>query len=96
MEEIQRICANRGIIFPTAEIYSTISGFFEFGPVGTLLKRKFIEYWREFFVKSEDNIFEIDGCTVLPEKVFIASILRVSSTLSLNARNAKGFIGRIS
>ena len=73
MEEIQRICANRGIVFPTAEIYSTISGFFDYGPVGTLLKRKLIEYWREFFVKSEDNIFEIDGCTVLPEKVFIAS-----------------------
>lgn len=73
MENVQRICANRGIIFPTAEIYSTISGFFDYGPVGTLLKRKLIEYWKEFFVKSEDNIFEIDGCVVLPEKVFIAS-----------------------
>lgn len=73
MEEIQRICLKRGIIFPTAEIYPTISGFHDYGPVGTLLKRKFIEYWREFFVKSEDNIFEIDGCTIAPERVFIAS-----------------------
>lgn len=73
MEEIQRICLNRGIIYPTAEIYSIMSGFFDYGPVGTLLKRKLIDYWREFFVKSEDNIFEMDGCTVLPEKVFIAS-----------------------
>ena len=73
MEEIQKICLSRGIIFPTAEIYPTISGFFDYGPVGTLLKRKFIEYWREFFINSEDNIFEIDGCTILPEKVLIAS-----------------------
>ncbi len=73
MEDIQRICANRGIIFPTAEIYSTISGFYDYGPVGALLKRKFIEYWRDCFVKPEENIFEIDGCVVLPEKVFIAS-----------------------
>jgi len=73
MEDIQRICANRGIVFPTAEIYSTLSGFYDYGPVGALLKRKFIEYWRDFFVKSEENIFEIDGCVVLPEKVFIAS-----------------------
>jgi glycyl-tRNA synthetase len=71
-EELQKICLKRGIIFPTAEIYSTIAGFYEFGPIGTLLKRKLIDYWREFFIK-EDNIFEMDGCTVLPEKVFIAS-----------------------
>ncbi len=73
MEEIQKICLNRGIIFPTAEIYSTISGFFDYGPVGTLLKRKFIDYWREFFVKSEDNILEMEGSIVLPERVFEAS-----------------------
>jgi len=73
LEEIQRICLNRGIISPTAEIYSTLSGFYDYGPVGALLKRKFVEYWREFFVKSDDNIFEIDGCTVLPERVFEAS-----------------------
>jgi len=73
MEDIQRICLQRGIIFPTAEIYSTISGFYEYGPVGFLLKKKLIEYWREFFIESDDNIFEIEGCTVLPEKVFVAS-----------------------
>jgi len=73
MEEIQKVCLNRGIIFPTAEIYSTISGFFDYGHVGTLLKRKFIDYWREFFVKSEDNILEMEGSIILPERVFEAS-----------------------
>jgi glycyl-tRNA synthetase len=72
-EEIQKICLNRGIIFPTAEIYSTLSGFYDYGPVGALLKKKFTDYWREFFVKSEENIFEIDGSIVIPEKVFVAS-----------------------
>ena len=73
IEEIQRISLNRGIVFPTAEIYSTISGFFDYGPVGTLLKKKLIDHWREFFLKNEDNIFEIDGSIVIPEKVFVAS-----------------------
>jgi glycyl-tRNA synthetase len=73
IEEIQRICLNRGIIFPTAEIYPTLSGFWDYGPVGTLLKKKLIDYWREFFIKSEDNIFEIDGSTILSEDVFKAS-----------------------
>ncbi len=73
LEDVQKVCLSRGIVFPTAEIYPTISGFFDYGHVGTLLKRKFVDYWREVFIKSEDNIFEIDGCTILPEKVLIAS-----------------------
>lgn len=73
LEDIQNICLRRGIVFPTAEIYPNISGFFDYGPIGTLIKRKLVEYWREFFVKNEDNIIEIDGSTVLPENVFQAS-----------------------
>ncbi len=73
LQDIQTVCLTRGIIFPTAEIYSGMSGFFDFGPVGTLLRQKFVNYWREEFVKSHDNVFEIDGSTVLPEKVLQAS-----------------------
>ena len=73
LEDIQNVCLRRGIVFPTAEIYPNISGFFDYGPIGTLIKRKLIEYWREFFVKNENNIVEIDGSTVLPENVFKAS-----------------------
>jgi glycyl-tRNA synthetase len=73
LEDIQRLCLSRGIIYPTAEIYGGLSGCFDYGPVGVLIKRKFLEYWREFFVKDEDNIVEIDGATILPEKVLIAS-----------------------
>lgn len=73
LEDIQRVCLSRGIIYPTAEIYGGLSGIFDYGPVGVLLKRKFIEYWRDFFIKQEDNIFEIDGSVILPEKVLIAS-----------------------
>lgn len=72
IEDIQNVCLRRGIVFPTAEIYPTISGFFDYGPIGTLIKRNFINYWREYFIK-EENIVEIDGSTVLPEIVFQAS-----------------------
>jgi glycyl-tRNA synthetase len=73
LQDIQTVCKTRGIIFPTAEIYSGISGFFDYGPVGTLIKQKFVNYWREVFVKAYDNIFEIEGSTILPEKVLKAS-----------------------
>ena len=74
-DEMQKVCLSRGIIYPTAEIYSTISGFFDYGNVGSLLKRKFIEHWRDFFVRQQMDfqMLETDGCVVLPESVFIAS-----------------------
>lgn len=72
-ERVVEVCKRRGIIFPTAEIYGGASGFFEYGPVGTLLKRKFERYWREYFVKSGENIVEIEGCTIMPEAVLKAS-----------------------
>ncbi|MEM5801125.1 MAG: glycine--tRNA ligase [Candidatus Aenigmatarchaeota archaeon] len=73
LEDIQRLCLSRAIIFPTAEIYGGLSGCFDYGPIGVLIKRKFLDYWRQFFVKNEDNIFELDGAVILPEKVLIAS-----------------------
>ncbi len=72
VEKIIQIAKRRGFVFPSSEIYGGISGTYDFGPLGFLLKKKFIEYWREFFLK-EDNIFEIDTSLIMPEKVFEAS-----------------------
>ncbi len=72
-DEIIDVCLRRGIVFPTAEIYGGLAGSYDFGPVGTLIKNNIIELWREKFILSEDNIYEISGSTILPEKVLEAS-----------------------
>lgn len=72
-EKVVEVSKRRGIIFPTAEIYGSLSGFWDYGPIGTLMKRKIEEYWREFFVRNEENIVEISGCVILPESVWVAS-----------------------
>jgi len=72
LEKIQDVAYRRGIAFPAADIYGGLSGVFDFGPIGTLMRQKLIAFWREYFVKSE-NHFEIEGAIILPEKVFKAS-----------------------
>jgi len=73
-EEVQKICLSRGILYPTAEIYSALSGFYDYGNIGTMLKRKVVDLWREIFVRmSPVTVLEIDGCVILPENVFVAS-----------------------
>jgi glycyl-tRNA synthetase len=53
IDKIIQIAKHRGFIWPSSEIYGGLSGFFDFGPVGLLLKRKIENFWREFFVKSD-------------------------------------------
>ncbi len=72
IEKIIRIAKRRGFIFPSSEIYGGLSGFYDYGPLGFLLKKKVENFWREFFVK-QDNIYEVETCMLMPEKVWQAS-----------------------
>src|SRR5437867_2680548 len=73
IEKIISIAKRRGFIFPSSEIYGGFSGHYDYGPVGILMKRKIENFWREFFVKSEKNIWEAETSLIQPEKVFEAS-----------------------
>jgi len=73
IERIIQITKRRGFVFPSSEIYGGLSGFFDYGPVGVLLKRKLEKSWRESFVKSEENIFEMESSLVMHEKIWEAS-----------------------
>ncbi|MHA2171658.1 MAG: glycine--tRNA ligase, partial [Candidatus Kariarchaeaceae archaeon] len=72
-DEIIDVCLRRGIIFPTAEIYGSAAGFFEYGPIGEAIRQNIINLWQETFVNSEDNVYQISGSTIIPERVFAAS-----------------------
>ncbi len=68
-----QIAKQRGFIFPSSEIYGGLSGFYDYGPVGVLLKRRLENYWREFFVRRDENIFETETSLIMHQKVWEAS-----------------------
>jgi glycyl-tRNA synthetase len=72
IDKIIDIAKKRGFIFQSAEIYGGLSGLFDYGPVGTIMKNKIENFWREFFLK-ENNIFEISSRTIVPEVVWQAT-----------------------
>ena len=72
VERVVAIAKRRGFFYQSAEIYKPLAGFWHYGPVGVLLKRKIEEEWRRWFIKNE-GFFEIEGSNIMPEKVFIAS-----------------------
>lgn len=72
VDKIFDLAKTRGFFWPASEIYGGVAGFYEFGPLGAVLKRKFENYWRDFFGKAED-FPEIETPTLMPKEVFVAS-----------------------
>ncbi|MEK6904322.1 MAG: hypothetical protein AABW87_01890 [Nanoarchaeota archaeon] len=72
-EDIINIATKRGFFYPSAEIYGGKAGFWTYGHLGTLMKHRFEDLWREYFLSLDDNYFEIEDCNIMPEKVFQSS-----------------------
>jgi len=71
-EKIIDIAKRRGIIYPSFEIYGGLSGFYDYGPIGTRIKKNFEEMLRKAYLIDE-NCYEIECPTLSPEEVWIAS-----------------------
>ncbi len=71
-DKIQDLLVRRGVIYPTAEIYKPIAGFYEYGSIGSEIKRRFEDYWRNWAFSFE-NVHEVQGSLILPEAVFKGS-----------------------
>lgn len=73
-ERLMEFARRRGFLWPSMEIYGGVRGFIDFGPLGTLLKHKIENKWRQFFIhRHRDFIFEIETPIILPSKVLEAS-----------------------
>ena len=71
-ERLMELAVSRGFLLPSAEIYNPAGGFYDYGPVGSVLKRRIQDEWRRIFI-TEPGFLEIESCTVLPQAVLIAS-----------------------
>jgi len=71
-EIVSELARRRGFFWPSYEIYGGVSGFYTYGPLGSLLKQRIEAKFRDFFIKPLD-ILEIESSIVTPAKVFEAS-----------------------
>lgn len=71
-ERILELALQRSFFFPSNEPYPAISGFYDYGPVGKLLKNKIENLWRQRFLR-EYGFHEIEASIVTPEIILKAS-----------------------
>ena len=71
-EEVMRISRKRGYLYPSFEIYSGVAGFYDYGPLGGVLKNNIMNLWRKYYVSNE-GFYEIEAPTIMPRETLKAS-----------------------
>jgi glycyl-tRNA synthetase len=73
LEDIVSLCKRRGFIYQGSDIYGGLAGTYDYGPLGTLLKRNIVSEWLRFFVDGWDDMYQIDSAILMNRKVWQAS-----------------------
>jgi len=71
--KIVSLCKRRGIIFQNSEIYGGIQGFYDYGPIGSLIKNNWKSLWLKNNVQERNDVVLIDGSIITHPKVWEAS-----------------------
>lgn len=73
MEKIVSLAKRRGFVYPGSEIYGGLAGTFDYGPLGTALKKNIEQLWWRMFVESRDDMYGVDSAILMNPRVWEAS-----------------------
>jgi len=73
VEQIVSLCKRRGFIFQSSGIYGGINGCWDYGPMGTELKRNIKNDWWWTFVQQRDDVVGLDASILMHPSVWKAS-----------------------
>lgn len=71
-EKVIELAKRRGFLWNSFEVYGGSAGFYDYGPLGSTLKRRIEQIWREIYVIQE-GFMEIECPTIGIEDIFVAS-----------------------
>lgn len=73
LDTIVALAKRRGFIYPGSEIYGGITGFWDYGPLGTELKRNIKSEWWRSMVQMRDDVVGLDAAIIMNPAVWEAS-----------------------
>ena len=73
MDDLVALCARRGFIFPSSEIYGGINGFWDYGPLGVELKNNLKRAWWQRVVRERADVVGIDSSIIAHPRTWEAS-----------------------
>lgn len=73
MSKIVSLCKRRGFVFPGSEIYGGLANTWDYGPLGTELKKNVADAWWRFFVRSRLDMVGLDAAILMNPDVWRVS-----------------------
>ena len=73
MDTLVSLCARRGFIFQSSEIYGGINGFWDYGPLGVELKNNLKALWWQRMVRERSDVEGMDGAIIAHPRTWEAS-----------------------
>jgi glycyl-tRNA synthetase len=73
MDELERLCKERGFVFKSSEIYGGIAGFFDYGPLGVELQNNIKQHWWRHFVSCREDMVGLNSSIIHSPEVWKAS-----------------------
>jgi glycyl-tRNA synthetase len=73
MEVIVSLCKRRGFIFPSSEIYGGFASTWDYGPLGSELKRNVKDAWWRRVVWQRPDVEGVDAAILMAPRVWEAS-----------------------
>lgn len=70
MEKIVALCKRRGFIYPGSEIYGGLTGTWDYGPLGTLLKKNIKDEWWKSTVQLRSDVVGVDAAIMMNRAVW--------------------------
>ncbi len=70
MEKITSLSKRRGFIYPGSEIYGGLTGTWDYGPLGALLKRNIKEEWWKYTVQLRSDVVGVDAAIMMNPTVW--------------------------
>ena len=73
MEAVTSLAKRRGIAFQSSEIYGGLRSSWDYGPLGTELKRNVRDQWWRSTVQLRDDVVGLEAAVIMSPKVWEAS-----------------------
>ena len=70
MEKIVALCKRRGFIYPGSEIYGGLTGTWDYGPLGALLKKNIKDEWWKEMVQLRSDVVGVDAAIMMNSTVW--------------------------
>jgi glycyl-tRNA synthetase len=71
---VMDLAKRRGFLWPSFEVYGGAAGFYDYGPLGAVMKKRFEDLWRRIFVQEESTpMAEIHCPRLTTSEVLVAS-----------------------